>query len=147
MSSGSVQKLREETGAGVMECKRALDEAGDDFEKAKKIIHEKGIARAEKKGDRATGAGLIEAYIHNGRVGVLLELRAETDFALRSEQVKSLVKNLLFQISAMAPANVEDLLKQPYIKDDSITIETLIENTIAQVGENLKVAQFARFQI
>ena len=80
----SVQKLREETGAGVMDCKRALDEAKGDYEKAKKILDEKGILNAERKASRATGAGVLEAYVHNNRVGVLLELRCETDFVGRA---------------------------------------------------------------
>ncbi len=130
-----------------MDCKRALEEAGGDYEKAKKIIAVKGIAKAEKKAGRETGAGLLESYIHNGRVGVLLELRSETDFVAHSEPVKELAKNLALQVASMAPESVEDLLRQEYVKDQDITVEVLIKNTIAKVGENLKVARFSRFQI
>lgn len=142
-----VQKLREETGAGVMDCKKALVEAGGDFEKAKKIIAEKGIAKAASKSERATGAGLLETYIHSGRVGVLLELRVETDFVAHSEPVKQFAKDLAMHIAAMSPETVEDLLKQEFVKDPSMTIEALLTATIAKVGENMKVARFARYQI
>ncbi len=142
-----VQKLREETGAGVMDCKKALDEAGGDFEKAKKIIAEKGAAKAASKSDRATGAGLLETYIHSGRVGVLLELRVETDFVAHAEPVKQFAKDLAMHIAAMAPETVEDLLKQEFVKDPSMTIEALLTATIAKVGENMKVARFTRYQI
>ncbi len=142
-----IQKLREETGAGVMECKRALEEAGGDLKLAKEIIAKRGLAKAEKKSDRATGAGLLEAYIHNGRIGVLLELRSETDFVAHSEPVKALVHDLALHISALDPESVEDLLKQPYVKDESKTVEEVIKGVIAKVGENLKVARFARYQV
>jgi elongation factor Ts len=142
-----VQKLREETGAGVMDCKRALDEARGDYNLAKQLIDKQGLVKAEKKSDRATGAGLLESYIHNGRVGVLLELRSETDFVAKSEPVKALAHNLSMHIAAMGPDSVEALLAQPYVKDDSKTIDEVIKGTIAIVGENLKVARFARYQI
>ena len=142
-----IQKLREETGAGVMDCKRALDEAKGDYEKAKKILDEKGILKAEKKASRATGAGILEAYVHNSRVGVLLELRCETDFVGRAEPVKNLAHNLVLHIAAMAPETIEALLSQPYVKDESKTVEEVIKGVIAIVGENLKVERFTRYQI
>lgn len=131
----------------MMDCKRALEEAGGDFNLAKQLIEKQGLIKAEKKTERATGAGLLEAYVHNGRVGVLLEIRSETDFVAHSEPVKTLTHNLALQIVAMAPETVYDLLKQPYVKDESKTVEDLIKGTIAMVGENLKVARFARYQI
>ena len=130
-----------------MECKRALEEANGDLNLAKEIIAKRGLAKAEKKSDRATGAGLLEAYIHNGRIGVLLELRSETDFVARSEPVKALVHDLALHISALGPESVEDLLKQPYAKDESKTVEEVIKGVIAKVGENLKVARFVRYQV
>lgn len=145
--SNAVIKLREETGAGVMDCKKALEEAGGDFEKAKQLIAEKGVSKAASKSDRATGAGLLETYIHGGRVGVLLELRVETDFVAHSEPVKQLAKDLAMQIAAMSPETVEDLVKQPFVKDPNMTIEALITAAIAKVGENMKVARFTRYQI
>ncbi len=143
----AIQKLREETGAGVMDCKRALEEAGGDYEKAKKVIAEKGVAKAASKSERATGAGLLETYIHSGRVGVMLELRVETDFVAHSEPVKQFAKDLAMHIAAMAPESVDDLLKQPFVKDQDMTIEALLTATIAKVGENMKVARFARYQV
>ena len=145
--SNAIVKLREETGAGIMDCKRALEEAVGDYDKALKIIAEKGIAKAASKADRATGAGLLETYIHSGRVGVMLELRVETDFVAHSEPVKQFAKDLAMHIAAMSPESVDDLLKQPFVKDQDMTIESLLTATIAKVGENMKVARFARYQI
>jgi elongation factor Ts len=145
--STAIQKLREETGAGVMDCKRALEEAGGDYNLAKQLIEKKGLAKAEKKAERETGAGLLEAYIHNGRIGVLLELRSETDFVARSEVVKKLAHDLVMHVAAMGPESVDDLLKQPFVQDETKTVEEVVKGTIAKVGENLKVARFARYQI
>ena len=93
------------------------------------------------------GAGLLETYVHAGRVGVMLELRVETDFVAHSEPVKQFAKDLAMHIAAMSPESVDDLLKQPFVKDQDMTIETLLTATIAKVGENMKVARFARYQI
>jgi len=130
-----------------MECKRALQEANGDFDKAISIIHEEGLVRADKKKERTTGAGLLESYVHNERVGVLLELRCETDFVGRSKEFRELAHDLAMQIAAMNPANVDDLLKQMYIKDETLTIEDLIKRAIAKVGENIKVERFCRYEI
>lgn len=145
--SNPVVQLREETGAGIMDCKRAMEEAGGDIEKAKQILLANSAAKAAKKADRETGAGLLESYIHGGRVGVLLEIRMETDFVAKSDPVKQLAKDVALQIASMSPETVEDLLQQPFIKDPSITIEALLKNTIAVVGENMKIARFARYQV
>jgi elongation factor Ts len=143
----NVSKLREITGAGVMECKKALDEAQGDFEKARQIIHEKGLAKIEKRADRETGAGMIISYVHNDRIGALLDLRAETDFVVRSEPFKELAKEIVMQIAAMNPQNVDELLNQPYIKNESKTIKDLIDDVRARVGENIKINNFARLEI
>lgn len=142
-----IQILREATGAGVMECKRALTEAEGDFEKAKKIIYESGLAKFEKRAGRETGAGLIETYVHNGRIGVMLEVRAETDFVVRSEPFQKLSKELVMQIAAMNPENVDALLDQPYVKDESRNVDSLVKETSAKVGENIRVAQFFRIEV
>lgn len=147
MATGDVQKLREMTGAGIMDCKRALDEAGGDINAAAKIIEQKGVAKADKKADRETGAGLIEAYIHSGRVGVLLDIRCETDFVVRSEPFQELAKDLVMHIAAMDPENVEALLQQPFVKDPSKTVENRIKEAIAKVGENMRVNRFCRYSI
>ncbi len=145
--TNDVVKLREITSAGVMECKKALEDAGGDFDKAMAIIYERGITKAEKKGERATGAGLLESYIHNERVGVLVELRCETDFVARNPMFKELAHNLAMHIAAMNPVDKEDLLKQNYVKDDSLTIESFIKSVIAKIGENIKVEKFCRYEI
>ncbi len=142
-----IQKLRELTGAGIMECKRALEEASGDFGKAKDIIHEKGVAKAEEKGERATGAGLLESYIHNERVGVLLELRCETDFVARNAIFRDLAHNIAMHIAGMNTENIDELMGQNYIKDESKTVESLIKEVIARLGENTKIERFCRYEI
>jgi len=142
-----IQKLREVTGGGVMECKKALEEAGGDFDKAVVIIHERGSAKAEKRKDRSTGAGVLQSYIHNERVGVLFELRSETDFVARSDEFRTLAKELAMQVAAMDPSNEEELMKQPYIKDESKTVEDLVSGVMARTGENVKIGRFCRYEL
>lgn len=142
-----IQKLRELTGAGVMECQKALKETGGNFEKAISIIHEQNEVLAQKKKERITGAGVLESYIHNERVGVLLELRCETDFVARSKEFKELAHNLAMQIAATDPKDVDDLLAQLYIKDEALKVDNLIQQTIAKVGENIRVERFCRYEI
>ena len=147
MNASDVQKLREITGAGVMDCKKALQDASGDFDKAVSLINERGILKAEKKAGRETGAGILESYVHNGRVGVLLALRCETDFVAHSEPVKELSRNLAMQIAAMSPETVDELLKQPYIRDEKTTVANLIKGVIAKVGEIIKVEKICRYEL
>ncbi len=147
MSDNNIVKLRELTGAGIMDCKRALQESNGDIDLAKNIIAEKGLAKAEKKSERKTGSGLLESYIHNGRVGVLLELRCETDFVAKTDDFKNLAHDLAMHIAAMKPENVEGLLAQPFIKDASQTIGDLIKKTIAKLGENTVIERFTRYEL
>lgn len=142
-----VQKLRDLTGAGVMECKKALAEAGGNFDRALEIIKEQGILIAEKKSKRKTGAGILESYIHNGRVGVLLEIRTETDFVARSEPFRNLAREIALQISAMAPTTPAALLEQAYIRDETKKVGDLVKEVIAKVGENIKIERFVRYQL
>ena len=144
ISAESVQALREATGAGVMDCRKALVEAGGDLEAAKKIIQKKGLSKAEKRADRATGAGLVHAYVHNGRIGVLLELRAETDFVVRSEPFRELAHELAMQIAATGPADAAALLDEPYIKDESRAVKDVVNDVIAKTGENITIGKFFR---
>jgi elongation factor Ts len=139
-----VQKLRETTGAGVMDCHRALTEAKGDFDKAAAFIREKGLVKVEKRAGRETGAGLVESYVHNERIGVLLNVRAETDFVVRSDPFRALAHELAMQVAAAAPASVEALLKQPYIKDESRTVQDIVNDVIAKVGENITIKEFYR---
>ena len=142
-----VQKLREATGAGIMECKRALQDAKGNFNDAVKLIAERGLLKAEKKADRETGAGILEAYVHNGRVGVLLELRCETDFVAHADPLKQLAHELVMQVAAMKPNTVNELLEQSYIKDEKVVVRDLIKGTIAKVGENIRVERFSRYEL
>ena len=143
----TIQKLREVTGAGVMECKRAFTDAKGDFEEAKKLIHERGLVKVEKRSGRETGAGLIESYVHNERIGVLVDVRAETDFVVRSEPFRALVHELAMQLAAMPAENVEAFLVQPYIRDETKTVHDLVKDVIARVGENVRVNGFSRLEI
>jgi len=142
-----IQKLREITGAGVMDAKRALEDAGGDYDKAVDLIRERGLIKAEKKSERGASAGIIESYIHNGRVGVLMEIKCETDFVAATKEFRDLAHELAMQIAAMNPADEKELISQPYIKDVSITVENLIKQTIAKLGENIRVERFIRYEI
>ena len=145
--ASDVQKIREATGAGIMDCKKALEDSAGDFDKAASLIKERGLVKAETKKDRVAHSGLIESYVHNDRVGVLLEIHCETDFVAKSDPFRKLAHNVAMQIAAMEPENVDDLLAQNYIKDESETVEELIKETIAKVGENIQVEKFIRYQI
>lgn len=147
MKSDIIAQLREATGAGVMDCKRALDDAGGDFEKAKKLIFERGVVKAEKRAERKTGAGVLETYVHNGRIGVILELRCETDFVAKTDVFKALAHDLAMHVASMNPEDVDELLKQPFIKDESMTVGDLITQTIAKTGENIKLERFCRYEL
>lgn len=143
-----LKKLRNETMAGIADCRKALEETKGDYEKAKKWIREKGLEKAAKKSDRETSQGLIESYIHqNGRVGALVEVLCETDFVARTDVFKSLVHEICMQAAAMNPKDVSELLKQEYIRDNSKTIEVLVKEAIAKLGENIVIKRFERFEI
>lgn len=146
-SMSEVQRLRDMTGAGVMECKKALDDAKGNFDEALNLVRERGLVKVEKRSEREAGAGLIESYVHNGRIGVLLDLRAETDFVVRSADFQALAKELVMQIAADEPENVEALLAQPYLRDESKTIDALVKEVAARVGENIRVNGFQRLTV
>ncbi len=192
ISAKLVKELREKTNAGMMDCKKALEETGGDMEKAIEWLRQKGIASAEKKAGRVAAEGIIESYIHTGgRIGVLVEVNCETDFVARREDFHALAKDIAMQIAACPnveyvkvsdipeevvakereiemgredlankPENIREkivegrvqkrlsemcLLSQPYIRDQSITVEELIKQYIAKIGENIQVRRFARF--
>jgi len=147
-----------------MACRNALLEAEGDIEKAHQILKEKGILKAQKKAERATTQGVIEAYIHTGgRIGAMVEVNCETDFVARTDEFKELAHNLAMQVAAMPPQFISTdeiseentdielqaacLLLQPYIKDPARTVQDIIVETIAKVGENIKVTRFARFEL
>ena len=158
-----IKELREQCGAGIVECRNALLEVKGDISKALQILKEKGFLKAEKKAERATTQGLIEAYIHTGgRIGTMVEVNCETDFVARTDEFKELAHNLAMQVAALSPqfiakeeipegTDIEPqaacLLLQPYIRDPGKTVRDVIVETIAKVGENIKVSRFARFEL
>lgn len=143
-----VKNLRELTGAGMMDCKKALDAADGDMKKAEAIVKEKGLANAEKKSDRETKEGFIASYVHTtGKSGAMVELLCETDFVGRNEEFRALAREIALQVTAMNPADNAELLAQPYIKDSSITIETLIKQLSGKIGEKLVLSRFVRYGV
>lgn len=194
ISADQVKKLRERTGAGMMDCKRALQETGGDIDKAVELLREKGLASVAKRADRTADQGLIDSYIHfNNTVGVLVEVNSETDFVANTAEFKQLVKDIALHIASPAaprwlrredvpadvvqqeehialaqakeagkPENVLDrivegklnafyqgsvLLEQPYVKDDAKTIQQLLDEVAAKVGEKVAVRRFVRYKL
>jgi elongation factor Ts len=146
ISAQVVQQLRQKTGAGMMDCKKALQENDGDMDKAADWLRQKGIASAGNKGNRVAAEGLVDSYIHpDGRVGVLVEVNCQTDFVARNEAFKTLVQNIAIQ--AAGCENVASLMVQPYIQEQNITIEELVKQNIAQLGENIQVRRFFRFML
>lgn len=143
-----LKQLRTETGVSVADCRRALEETNNDYAKAVTWLKKHGLEKAGKKAERATEQGLIESYIHtNGRVGVLVEVLCETDFVARTDEFKHLAHEVAMQTAAMNPKDVDTLLKQEYIRDNSKTVEGLIKETIAKLGENIVIKRIQRFAI
>jgi elongation factor Ts len=142
-----IKKLREETEISIAECKKALEEARGDLEKAKEILKKRYGEIAKKRKKRETKEGIIEAYIHPGRkIGVLLELRCESDFVAKNPEFQKLAHELCLQIAAIDPEEIP-LLEQNWIRDESKKIKDLISEYIAKFDENIVVERFARFQI
>ena len=147
-SAKDVQRLRTETGAGVMDCKRALEDARGDFEKAKALLKERGLAKAQRKQDREAREGIVEAYIHaGGKIGALVELSSETDFVARNPDFRGLAREIAMQVAAMDPKDVDELLEQAYIRDQSKTIRELVTELAAKTGENVQIGRIAFFKI
>ena len=161
----TIKELRARTSAGVMDCKKALEESNGDLDKAEQILTQKGIASAVKRSSRETGDGIVESYIHSGgRIGVLVEINCETDFVARTDDFKELAHDVAMQIAAMAPIYVstEDapsdssqetvsqeniLMQQPFIKDPTKSIQELVNESIGKLGENIRVRRFTRFSL
>jgi len=193
ITAALVKELREKTGAGMMDCKKALTEAGGDMDKATDILRKKGIAKAAKRAEREVKEGMVESYIHPGaKLGVLVEINCETDFVANTDAFKEFARNVAMHIAASNPAAVRReeldqalidkemeiykeqarnqgkpehilekiaqgrldkfysevcLLEQPYVKDPDKTIQDLLTEAIAKIGENITIKQFARFRI
>ncbi|MFN8617262.1 MAG: elongation factor Ts [Dehalococcoidia bacterium] len=164
VTTEQIKALREETGAGVMDAKRALEAANGDAAKARAILREQGIAAAAKRSERETSNGVVEAYIHaGGRIGVLVEVNCETDFVANTEDFRTLARNVAMQIAAMNPMVVSKddpdrgkhegtdeevcLMDQAFIRDSSRTISHLVQDAVAKTGENIRVRRFTRFEL
>lgn len=174
MSATQVKDLRTRTGAGIMDCKRALDDADGDVDKALQILREQGLASADKKSGRRASEGLIVSYIHsNNRFGSLVELNCETDFVARTEDFASLANDIALHVVGMSPRYVTEdeisneerehgieefgsetaflnqtvAMRQPFVRDGSKTIEELIRDTIGRIGENIVLRRFVRFEL
>ncbi|MEO0967918.1 MAG: translation elongation factor Ts [Cyanobacteria bacterium J06639_18] len=146
ISAKQVQELRRKTGAGMMDCKKALKQNDGDIEKSIEWLRQKGIASAGKKSDRVAAEGLVDTYIEpSGRVGNLLEVNCQTDFVARNEAFKSLVQSLAKQASKSD--SVDSLLSSAYVEDESIKVEEYIQQMIAQLGENMRVRRFVSFAL
>lgn len=148
ITTGLIKKLRQETKAGIMDCRRALQESDGDLAKAKKWLAKKGDLTAAKKSDRETKAGLVEAYVHtDGRVASLVKLSCETDFVARNQDFKKLAHEIAMQVAAMRSKNVKELLEQEYIRDSSKKIKDLLHEAIAKIGENIKIEKISRIEV
>lgn len=146
-SVGDIQKLRKETGYGIMECKKALTDAKGDFTKAQKLLSKKGAMKALKRADKETNQGVVECYLHGNKIGAIVVLGCETDFVAKNEQFKSLAHDVAMQVASMDPKDVKELLSQTFIKDQDMTIGELIENNIGKIGENIKIIDFKRMSL
>ena len=169
ISAACIKELREQCGAGFMDCRTALMKTDGDIDKALEILKEQGFAKAAKKADRAADQGLVEAYIHcGGRIGAMVEVNCETDFVARTDEFKALAHNIAMQVAAMNPPYISEddipadmpeaeraeldvttacLLNQAYIKDPTLTIKDIIVENVAKMGENIKVSRIARFDL
>ena len=148
VTTEQIKGLREETGLSIMECQRALEEAGGDKDKAIALLKEKGAEIAAKKSNRALGAGVIVSYIHTGEtVGVMLELLCETDFVAKNSEFKSVARDIGMHIAAMDPSDTAELLEQPFIKNPEQKIGNLVNNTVQKFGERTEVGRFVRFSL
>lgn len=143
-----VRQLREKTGASIMDCKKALEDTKGDEAKATKILREKDKLTAMKKSERTANQGIIEAYVHtNAKIGVLLELKCETDFVARNSEFKELAHDIAMHIAGMDSKDAETLLGEPFVKNSEMTVRALIESKIGKIGENIKVGRFVRFEL
>ena len=161
ISVETIKELRGATGAGIMDCKKALQEADGNLNDATEILRKQGFAKAEKKAHREVSQGLVEAYIHTGgRIGALVEVNCESDFVAKTDELKTLAHDLAMQVAATDPTFLSSegipeevepkeacLLFQPFIRDPERTVQDISTETIARVGENIKIRRFARFEL
>jgi elongation factor Ts len=147
ITAALVKELREKTGAGMMDCKKVLTETDGDLEKASELLRERGIAKAAKKSGRVAAEGLVEAYIsEDGKVGAVVEVNSETDFVAKNEEFKTFVADVAKQVAVKNPATVEELLAQESIAVAGKTVQEVLIDKIATIGENMSVRRFVRFE-
>ena len=145
ITSEQVKELRDKTGVSVMECKKALVEAEGDMDKATEILKERSLVSAVKKADRTLAAGTVAAYVHGtGQVGAIVVLNCETDFVSKNEEFTTLARDIAMHISAMNPADHEELMQQQFIKDPSKTVADLISGAVQKFGERVDLSGFSR---
>ncbi len=142
-----IKKLREQTGAGVMDIKEALDAAKGDPKKALENLKKRGLDIAAKKAERETHQGLIETYTHMGRVGAMIEVNCETDFVAKNPEFKEFVHDLALQVASLDSDKLEDLLKMDLIKESGKTVQDLLTEKIAKIGENIVIKRFVRYEL
>lgn len=147
ISLSNIKKLREQTGAGIADCKEALKSSRGNLEKAKAWLKKKGLDKAAKKSSREVKAGLVEVYSHSGKVGVLVKVLCESDFVAKTEDFRTLAHELALQIASMDPQSVEELLEQEYIREPGTTVDQLIKGVVGKLGENIQVGRFERVSL
>ncbi len=145
ITASAVKELREVTGCGMMDCKKALTETNGDFDKAVDYLREKGLATAQKKAGRIASEGLVDILVE-GDVAAMVEVNSETDFVAKNEEFQTFVKNIARQVIATNPADVEALLASKFIDDESVTIQDMLTEKIAKIGENMNLRRFARYE-
>ena len=145
ISAKLVKDLREATGCGMMDCKKALSETNGDFDKAVEFLREKGLATAQKKAGRIASEGLVDILV-DGNIGAMVEVNSETDFVAKNAEFQEFVKNIARQVIATNPADVEALLASKFIDNESVTIQDMLTEKIAKIGENMNIRRFARYE-
>lgn len=144
----NIRRFRSETGVGVMDARKALEQSGGDIKKAREWLSQHAVVKAASKADRATGDGAIFSYVHQtGKVAAMVKLGCETDFVAKTDDFKSLGKEISMQIASMNPQDVDELLNQTWIRNPQKTIKQLLEENIAKMGENIKILEFGRMEI
>ncbi len=147
-TAADIKALREETGAGMMDCKKALEESAGDMDKAREWVRQRGLAKAEKKADRETNEGYVAVYAHNNnRVAAMVEILCETDFVARNPEFQEMARSVAMQVASMAPADVPELLAQEFIKNPNQTIEELVKSLSGKIGEKFVIKQFVRYAV
>ncbi len=148
ITAADIKALRDRTGAGMMDCKRALEDAGGDMDKGEELVKARGLAKAEKKSDRETKEGYIASYVHtNNKVASMVEILCETDFVARNPEFQTMAREVAMQVVSMDPQTVDELLAQEYLRNPSITIETLVKQLSGKIGEKFVVSRFVRYAV